>query len=399
MIHIEMFPAKAGDSFLLSFEKTHLLIDTGFTKTYDHFIKPRLQTLQSCGEVLTLLLITHIDEDHIQGALKLLKDNGLAYEPALIPIRQIWHNAFKHLPIPKTDGVLSPKGKRKLETITGPITEVAVGSPISAKQGSVFAKNILKGGYAWNADFDGKAVSTDIKKNIQLTPFIQITLLSPTNEQLEQLVQSWKLALYNLGFREPITADTIFDDALELLLRELPDSESLTIGKKISTTTLDVSKLKDHKYAKDNSARNGSSIAFILEIEEKRLLFLADAHSEVIMQQLEPLFRDEPRPIYFDFIKVAHHGSFNNNKPDLWSNIDSDCYAISTDGKDHEHPSLETLAWIVDRPVDKLPQKKRHLYFNYPTNASQAFDDEAFKTKFKYELHITTNNQSTLISI
>ena len=48
----------------------------------------------------------------------------------------------------------------------------------------------------------------------------------------------------------------------------------------------DLLKIKDETYVPDSSATNGSSIAFILETEGKRVLFLGDAHAETIVESL-----------------------------------------------------------------------------------------------------------------
>src|SRR5690606_1735701 len=105
-------------------------------------------------------------------------------------------------------------------------------------------------------------------------------------------------------------------------------------------------------------ATNGSSIAFILQVQNKRILFLADAHPGMIVQSLDE-YQNEGT-IIFDLIKVSHHGSFGNISRELLNKIDSERYIISTNGQKHGHPDKETIAHIITTKADF----HRKLYCN-----------------------------------
>lgn len=92
---IHFLPAKAGDCFVIEFvNKECIIIDCGFKSTYKKYLRPLLINLKNKGCRVTLLLITHIDQDHIEGAIAFLQDNGLANEPNIISIDNIWFNGF-----------------------------------------------------------------------------------------------------------------------------------------------------------------------------------------------------------------------------------------------------------------------------------------------------------------
>lgn len=79
-VFVEVFPASYGDCMLLRIEEPgakakNILIDCGLAKTYKKFLKPRLKELKKMGEEIDLLIITHVDADHITGAINLLKEN------------------------------------------------------------------------------------------------------------------------------------------------------------------------------------------------------------------------------------------------------------------------------------------------------------------------------------
>lgn len=81
-----MFPALQGDCFFISFndeKKTHILIDGGFEETYHQFLKIRLIEIAEKGEEIALLVVTHIDADHIEGIIELFKENKTSLKSAL----------------------------------------------------------------------------------------------------------------------------------------------------------------------------------------------------------------------------------------------------------------------------------------------------------------------------
>ncbi|CAG9708284.1 hypothetical protein CNEO_43494 [Clostridium neonatale] len=97
-----MFPAEGGDAFLLRFDnKKNILIDMGYSDTYTNYIKDRLLQLKRQGECIDLLVITHIDKDHIGGAIKFLYENGNVDNANIIDIKEIWHNSYRFLQFKK----------------------------------------------------------------------------------------------------------------------------------------------------------------------------------------------------------------------------------------------------------------------------------------------------------
>src|SRR4051812_14058169 len=90
-----MFPADDGDCLLLSYgtpgKARHVLIDGGRASAYKK-LKPRLLEIRKCGEPLELLVLTHIDADHIEGILELARDADMPAVP-----RRIWYNGFDQM--------------------------------------------------------------------------------------------------------------------------------------------------------------------------------------------------------------------------------------------------------------------------------------------------------------
>lgn len=74
-INIKIIPALNGDCFLITAGETNILIDGGYVNTYSEFLKPLLLEIASKGKNLSLVVVSHIDADHISGILKLIEEN------------------------------------------------------------------------------------------------------------------------------------------------------------------------------------------------------------------------------------------------------------------------------------------------------------------------------------
>ncbi len=151
---INFFPALNGDSFLVSSNATNILIDGGYVNTYRNFLKTELQEIARRKEKLDLVVITHIDRDHISGVNKLLEENN---DNRFIEIDNIWHNSYRHLQIKPEDSKKfeAPSLKKVSElNIMAIIKEDIPDTPknVSAKKGSTLAKLVHDG--ANSSDID-----------------------------------------------------------------------------------------------------------------------------------------------------------------------------------------------------------------------------------------------------
>jgi len=161
-----------------------------------------------------------------------------------------------------------------------------------------------------------------------------------------------------------LSGEDFFDDAFEFYMQNLKDNE--VEEREISQTIVSMEQLEklslDGEDKIDNTETNGSSISFILEFNQKKLLFLADSHEDIIYENLLRL-KEIGYSLEFEVTKLPHHGSVKNISSKLINLFDSKKYLISTDGKNlkNNHPNLETLAKIIT----KKTTHKKELIFNY----------------------------------
>lgn len=387
-ISINIFPALNGDCFLINAGKTNILIDSGYVNTYNEYLKPALLELASQDKELSLVIVSHIDADHISGILKFIEENENAN---IISVKSIWHNAFRHLP-QNEQKTSSTRDEYEFRDIKKEIITES-DKAISASQGSSLAAMLLKYNNPWNTHFNGKAISLENGNPVLIDESTKIILLSPDNDKLKYLYKYWQKELYKNGYLGTSHSCEFWDDAFEFLLaqekQELRYAEQQVSYKK----SLNFQKLKVTSFVQDTSPTNGSSISFILQILDKRMLFLGDSHPDLIVEQLKKYFTKDEFPVFFDVIKLSHHGSFSNNSPELLEMIDSDKYIISTNGKTYNHPDAETLAWIIT----KKSSKQRKLYFNYPLDICNKLSSVDLKEKYNYDIVLPENGNAIKI--
>ncbi|MEB8103652.1 MBL fold metallo-hydrolase [Staphylococcus xylosus] len=397
MINVKMYPAENGDCFLISFgeeKRKHILIDCGYADTYHNYLKEDLLKVKKRCEKINLFIVSHIDEDHILGAIAFIEDNN---NSRFIEVEEVWYNCYRHLQVKKNQGDISNREKRILQR------EITLGesyvkressseiskSEISVKQGSTLGALLLAGGYKWNTSFEGSAVSHDNIEKIKIDD-ISINILSPNTEKLEKLKKKWLKELTDRKWNFHITENHLFDDAFEFMMLMNVESkiDIIEISLDEIQTIKPVEKLIEEKVNLDSSPTNGSSIAISINYEKRNLLFLADGHPDILEENIYNLGIEK-----FDLIKVPHHGSKKNMTLELSKVLKSDKYLISTNGKIHTHPDIETIAKLIYTHKDI----KKNLYFNYETKVSKWICTEEMKKNFNLE--VVVGNGSTPLNI
>ncbi len=393
-----MFPAKNGDTFLVScFENSNvnILIDLAYPHTYKNYVKPVLLNMSTKGEHLDLMVITHIDRDHIAGAISFLEDNGTSEAPNIIEVKEIWHNSYRHLSISQDEHQLNRTEKEIIERRVVYVEEdFDSRSPISGKQGSRLAGHIYFNGYNWNGFYSGNAVSYKKTPILLGNGDVKIIVLSPTDIELKELEKVWKKELRRTFPKMPFTSDQCFDDAVEYVSEYLEPKGS-GAGRVNVSATSSIKKLSKSPFFEDGDEINASSITFILEHKDKKMLFLGDCPPSITIRQLKDLYSNTEGSLYFDLIKVSHHGSQFNTSLELLNMIDSKNYLISTSGSGHGHPDMETLSRIVVRKSTST----RNLFFSYSTPAAILMNKEEMKSEFNYEVFYPSNEESVIVHL
>lgn len=386
-----MFPAMRGDCTLIKTDSINLIVDFGYKATYSVFLRDYLLRMAELGNKIDVCVISHIDADHIEGAAEgLFLDNKDNANPQIITIDEVWYNGYRHLPSTNVDNdtSLTNSDRSILEEIASAglnTSEESIESQVSAEQGMSLASLLRRYNYAWNSRFEQGAVYAP--KTVQLSSNMLCHIISPIEDNLRNLAIAWKRELQKRGFESKLTDPQLFEEAYQSWAGMQKDEDEIHQDVSRSDDETIIS-LMQTPFKPDRTIINSSSIAFILEYNEKKIMLLADSNPEVIISELHRLFPEcnMSNPVWFDCVKIAHHGAFRNNSPDLLRLIESDCYLFSTDGLIHNHPDAATIAWVVGRP--RHGNIIRKLYFNYRTESATKFDREDWKSRYGYEVHI-----------
>lgn len=374
-ISVEMIPANEGDCILITLIEAdfRILIDGGTRETYHSFLKDRLLILREERKSLDLLVVTHIDNDHIGGIIELLMENGSSDEAKIIDIKNIWHNSYRHLQFEKNKdiGEVEERILKKMVANGEESSELQAlrkEKEISSLQGTTLAAYILSGGYAWNQQFGGLAVSNNFEE-VSFENKCLIHILMPGENELYNLAKKWKRELQKSRLSFQFSDNEIFDDAFEFYWRYMMD-ESEGESKNICAEKTHVEKRSLEEMANfngkdDGSDSNRSSVSFIIEYNGKKMLFFADNLAKFILE----LIGSEQK---FDLIKMPHHGSINNISDDFIQNVETEKYLISTSSEKYGHPDIETLAKIAC----KRTTYKKQIFLNYRIPKISEFENE-----------------------
>ena len=111
MLRIEMLPASQGDCLWIEYgtkaKPRRILIDGGTSGSIEPLVD-KVKAMPAGSRRLELLVVTHVDADHIAGVLKFLETPKLG-----LTVGEIWFNAYKHL-LDKDDEIFGPEQGEKL---------------------------------------------------------------------------------------------------------------------------------------------------------------------------------------------------------------------------------------------------------------------------------------------
>jgi hypothetical protein len=373
-LSIEMLPAAQGDGLWVEWTHTgrpyRVLIDGGPGKTYPA-LRSRVQRLPDKGKRIDMMTITHVDTDHIDGAVTLLLDD------LNVEFGDIWFNGRNH--------------------VQNPLSPVSGSRYLGGAQGQVLSAILALPRFSWNLAFEGRAIVVDSGKRVFPVKEIgglTFTILSPRVEQLQKLAGTWDLdiirALKNMelipeGERETDVAAMIQEGGFELVRKLLASR----YPKRINPPPEWKQPGEDDKYLGDTSNPNGSSIAFLVEDQRRDLavLFTGDAHAPVLFKSImELLMQRGKHRLRLDALKLPHHGSRHNISAELLGQLDCDTFLISSDGSaGYNHPDDETIQQILAEA--KIRGTRPALHFNYLSHRTKSWALKSSGNGERYEAY------------
>jgi hypothetical protein len=340
---LEVLPARLGDCLLVECHRDgarpwRALIDGGPPDTWP-MLQARLERLPEDDRRLDLVVVTHIDSDHIGGMLPFVKSPPVS-------IGDVWFNGREQLPE-------AAEGPR-------PRSVAQAESLVSALTGDASHVEL-----PWNGAFEGGAATSGEDGEFREVEMPEggpkLTLLSPTVTRLGVLRDRWDEELARMRRRELVEERAV-----------LPPPEPLG----------DLAELAGTRTSTDTTAPNGSSIAFLLEHRGVRCLLGADAFPDVLADSLAGLARARGADsVLIDLLKLPHHGSKANVTGQLVAVVPARHYVVSSNGDTFGHPDDVAIARVViGAPRRPAPT----LWFNYRNPRTERWGEAGIRKRYGY---------------
>lgn len=320
--------AREGDAMILHYgppdEARWILIDGGTRGVYKRFLRPRFEQVRALfgfdddtSFPLRMVMVSHVDSDHISGVLDLLTELEEADAQQQRPpfrIETLWHNSF--------DDLLGNQGEEIVSRIAAALARGdLVGMPAMTREARAVVATTGQGrrlrhlagrlDLRVNSPFEGLVMASESAAvAVELGHGLTFTVLGPRRAQVEAYQEQW-------------------DEDLERILDEDDTAGALAFT--------------------DDSPFNLASLSVLARLGERTMLLTGDARGDHLIEGLiaAGLLADEDDSLHVDLLKVPHHGSSHNVTTRFFEQVTADHYVISADGK-NENPDVETLQMIAD---------------------------------------------------
>lgn len=323
MVNVYLLPADEGDFIWVRYgnnkKYSNIIIDGG-TKNSTIEYAELIEYIDSCNEAIEALILTHIDYDHLQGAVQGI--GRLSADVLGRTVKRVLFNTCR--------GILREQNQGNIN--------------------DVFAEDSLKGQIpAEGYGIEDAVAFMDLLEVKGIRKFLIDYIVSGQvwqwgNGEVLRIISPGKTELNTFFYQwEPYC--------------EKNEIVSYTSNMEMTKKSLDDLMLE--RLGNDSSINNASSIAFLFEYENIKIAFLADAKPAVCVRGLKECGFEGCYSV--DLLKISHHGSRSNMSDRILNKIRTNNYLLSTNGKEQKVPNKAVIAHLL-----KCAQKNElQLYCNY----------------------------------
>lgn len=374
---LTLFQADRGDCLLISNDAGHhVLVDGGMSDAYSAHVAPALHALQKAGEVVDLVYVSHIDQDHISGVLQMM-DDMMAWRvhdfqtkhgnpshpepdaPRPPKVKAIWHNSF-HEQLKKNTGpigdmlaamspVLMAGGTEALMRTAREFQNLAT----SEREAVRLSRRIGEGqlGIPLNPQFDGKLMLVTDPPTPVTIGGMQMFIVGPFEEDLAILRTKWNAWLRKMETKKFLRDLKTQSRADEKLL-EQSDVE------RVLEPLIALAKVLGQR--KEVTPPNLASLMMLLEGDGKSILLTGDGHWQDILAGLEQVGKFQAdQSLHVNVLKVPHHGSEHNTHPTFCRSVIADHYVFCGNG-DNTNPELDVIDAYLDSRLGTQKERSTH---------------------------------------
>jgi hypothetical protein len=340
---LEALQAAHGDSLILHYgpptKPRFIVVDGGPKGIFKASLAPRLKEIHTNrgGGVLEirLMMVSHIDDDHITGILdftRMLRDLTDRKLPLPFDVLTLWHNSFDDIVAKVNASVGAELTAAQLLASAKPKTADGAALIASVAQGRQLRLDADALGLNMNSGFDDMLQFSTPTKRLNMGAELTFTVLGPRQAELDALKGKW-------------------DREVKALLAK----KRKKTGGGAQLSAADLRALAAEFV--DDSIHNLSSVVVLAEFDGKRILLTGDARGDFILQSLREAKLLKNGKIAIDIFKMPHHGSVRNAAAELFEAIVADHYVFSANGRDG-NPDPPTFDLIFSA----RPKGKYHLW-------------------------------------
>lgn len=388
---LTVFHAGDGDCLLLSSgddPPRHVLVDGGRKGTYEQQTRAAVAALREANQSLDIVCVSHIDDDHISGILRLVEDEVAwrtfeffqslspqrgtppgAKRPA--PIGEVWHNGLFRLLGDDlgevTGGLLetvatllagSPdeqardRASELDDLAAGEISSMELSRRLSTEQLGIPLNPRANGGVMKRGTAEeplpGERVTLDA---------LELFVLGPSDDDIEKLRSAWRTWI-----------DQNRDDLEDLHRRMLEDEEHLgTLSPRLVANPLEAALGQGLGGV---TPANLASLMLLAEEGAHRVLLTGDGVSSEILEGLARHGKlDASGRIHVDVLKVQHHGALANVTEEFVKRVTADHYVFCGNGA-HHNPEAEVVEALAHARLTGIggegpigPARPFHFWF------------------------------------
>jgi hypothetical protein len=406
---IRVFQSDKGDCLLLTSAKgrKRVLVDGGMTSSFTEHVAPALSKLRGPQPRLDVVYVSHIDDDHIAGVLRLMNDlmdwrvfdfqtkhKKAGDKPPKKPksarppeVGKIWHNAFHEIlddnagPIGEmlaaTTAVLSasqrPVGKEIFEQHSGLALSKTQALQLVRRTGADQLAIPV------NPEFEHKLMlllkANPPKLKVGTMEFI---VIGPAEADLAKLRDEWNVwldanveTLAEIRRKAKADEDLLTSDVDRLLAPLTRQAggfveSQLELAKKLGKRT-------------EVTTPNLASLMFFVREGKRTLLLTGDGHADDVLNGLaQRNLLDASGKLHVDVLKVPHHGAEFNMTTAFAQAVTADNYIFCGNGF-ATNPEPDVIDLLVTERKKAFPRRAFTLWFNSTSALTQPAYQEHMK--------------------
>ena len=398
---LTIFQSAEGDCLLVTGKDgRNMLVDGGMTGSYQEHVAPTLGALREAGQKLDLVYVSHIDEDHISGVLRMVEDlvdwrvhdfqvtHGQPNHTAPRSIRPteiagLWHNSFHALagdnaePIENalaaTAAVLSGADDPALREAAEEHRALATSTTQALKLSRRIGDKQLK--IPLNKEFKGKLmmVRAGMPKKISFGS-ISVQVIGPRGVDLEVLRKDWNKWLNTVAGQQAVVNLEQASQEDESILGQAVPNLFTALANNAESLAAALKKVGDRG---EVTPPNLASLMVLLSEAGKTVLLTGDGHWEDILKGLKHHKLLAADGLHVNVLKAQHHGALANFHPDFCRLVTADHYVFCGNGS-NTNPELDVIRMVVNSRIGPKAARSAHpkagdpftLWFNSSSKVS-----------------------------